>query len=158
MSEDKHLEEKDKIETEIIRSLSVAKMKEAHKQIEDIEKLRKQASISSISGRVSFCIGMIKGLMDGIAKAKRGNPNQKFDLKIGVSDSTKKMLNTIMAMYESICFDLQRTIDIKKEDFDRLFPKIKIESSFTTYSSIVPDLICLRMQLIDMNYYCLRLL
>jgi hypothetical protein len=48
MSEDKHLEEKEKLESEIARSLSVVKMKEVHKQIEDIEKLRKQASIKSI--------------------------------------------------------------------------------------------------------------
>jgi len=63
MGEDKHLKEREKLEAEISRSLSVAKIKEAYKQIEDIEKLRKQASIKSISERISFCLLLSKTIL-----------------------------------------------------------------------------------------------
>jgi hypothetical protein len=156
MSKDKHLEEKEKLEAEISRSLSVVKMKEVHKQIEDIEKSRKQASIKSICERISFCLDMSKILSSTLIEIRKKNPNWKLNWEMSESSSTKKFLNSIMAMYESICFDLQRTIDIKKEDFDRLFPKT--EFNFSTYESIIPNLWCLNMQLLDMQNYCLRLL
>jgi hypothetical protein len=38
--------EKEELDAEIARSLSVLKMKEAHKQIEDVEKLRKNLRFS----------------------------------------------------------------------------------------------------------------
>jgi hypothetical protein len=40
----KRLEEKEKWDAEAARSLSVVKLKKVHKQIEDIEKLRKTLS------------------------------------------------------------------------------------------------------------------
>lgn len=156
MSEDKHLEKREKLEAEIERSLTVVKVKEAHKQIEDIEKLRKQASIRSISERVSFCTGLSKGFVDSITEIMKEDPSLKLDWKLKDNGFSRKMVNTIMAMYESIRFDLQRTIDIKKEDFDRLFPKT--EYDFATYGLIAPNLLCLNMQLTDMKNYCKRLL
>jgi hypothetical protein len=155
MGEDKHLEEKEKLDTEISRSLSVVKMKEAHKQIEDIEKLRKQASIKSIYQRISFCLVMSKAMTNAMLEIGKKFPTLKLDWTID-TDSTKKYLDSIMAIYESICLDLQRTIDIKKEDFDRLFPKIEFD--FSTYKAIIPNISCLNMRLIDMENYCLRLL
>jgi len=155
MSEDKHLEEKEKLDAEISRSLSVVKVKEAHKQIEDIEKLRKQASIKSICERISFCLNKSNSIVHGLIETRK-EKSKRLNIKLTDSGSTKKYMNHIIAIYESICFDLQRTIDIKKEDFDRLFPKI--EFNFSTYESIIPNLNCLSMQLIDMKNYCLRLL
>jgi len=158
MSEDKHLEEKEKLEAEIERSLSVAKMKEAHKKIEDIEKLRKQASIKSICERITSCLNEITFVSDMLMEIKNKNSDWKslFSEKIPESSATEKMLNSIIAIYESICFDLQRTVDIKKEEFDRLFPKIEL--SFETYTSIPSNLVCLSMRLTDMRNYCLRLI
>jgi hypothetical protein len=156
MSEDKHLEEKEKLEAEISRSLSVVKMKEAHKQIEDIEKSRKQASIKSICERIAFCLEMSNAVVNPLVEIRDKNPNQRFNWEIKDSDSIKKYLDTIMAMYESIYLDLQKTIDIKKEDFSRLFSKMKF--NFTTYKPIITDLTCLNIQLADMKNYCLRLL
>jgi hypothetical protein len=157
MSEDKHLEEREKLEAEIERSLSVVKMKEAHKQIEDIEKLRKQASIKSINERIIYCLEMNKRFANIMIEMRNDKQYEKiFDLKLAISDSIKRHLDSIKAMYESICFDLQKTIDIKGEDFDRLFPKIEL--NFSTYASIVPNLNCLTMHLVDMKNYCLRLL
>ncbi len=77
-------------------------------------------------------------------------------MKLTDSDSTKKYLNGIKAIYESIRFDLQKTIDFKKEDFEKLFPEMELD--FSTYESIVSNLLCLMMQLKDMWHYCLRLL
>ena len=156
MSEDKHLEEKEKLEAEIARSLSVVKVKEVHKQIEDVEKLRKQASIKSISERILSLIEICNGLSIGTVEAKKENPHITSDMKIEGNDGAGKMLLTAKTLYDSICFDLQRTIDVKKEDFDRLFPKIELD--FTTYGSVAPSLVCLKIQLIDMKNYCLRLL
>ena len=48
VEKDKGFPEQKKLEAEIARSLSVVKMKEAHKQIEDIERSRKKAAIQSI--------------------------------------------------------------------------------------------------------------
>jgi hypothetical protein len=155
MSEDKHIEEKEKLKEEIERSLSVVKMKEAHKQIEDIEKSRKQASIKSICLRISSYNDLIKGVYTAAKDYKKENPDF-FSLKIGDRDSIKQILDQITKMYESIYFDLQTTIDIKKEDFNRLFPKVEL--NFTTYDSILFNLSCLIIQLIDMGNYCLRLL
>jgi len=160
MSEDKHLEEKEKLETEISRSLSVVKMKETHKQIEDIEKLRKQASIKSICERISYCIKISRFLAKAVGKAEEKVEDRKLDLeltlKIKEDGFTIKILNTIIKIYESIYFDFQKAIDVKKEDFDRLFPKVEL--NFTTYASITTNLICLDMGLTDMKNYCLRLL
>jgi hypothetical protein len=156
MSEDKHLEEKEKLEAEISRSLSVVKIKEVHKQIEEIEKLRKQATIKSICERISFFVEMNKALTGVFIEIRKEDPNIRFDWEIKDSDSIKKFLDRVIIMYESIYFDLQKAIDIKKEDFDRLFPKMEI--NFTTYQSITPSLACLNIQLIDMKNYCLRLL
>jgi len=160
MSEDKHLEEKEKLEAEISRSLSVVKMKEVHKQIEDIEKLRKQATIKSICKRISYCTKISEFLVKAVKKAEEKVEDQKLNfeltLKIKVDGFTSEILKSITKIYESIYFDFQKTLDIKKEDLDRLFPKVELD--FTTYESIVPNLISLCMQLSDMKNYCLRLL
>jgi len=157
MSEDKHLEEKEKLEAEISRSLSVVKIKEAHKQIEDIEKLRKQAAIKSINERILFCLERSHTIVGTLLETSKDKQYEKsFGSKLGDGDSAKRYSDSIKAMYESIHFDLQKTIDIKKEDFDRLFPKMEL--NFSTYESIVPILNCLNMQLEDMRNYCLRLL
>ena len=155
MSEDKHLEEKEKLEAEITRSLSVAKIKEAHKQIEDIEKLRKQASIKSICERILSCMKISKSIVNAMEKERK---KQNVDLGLGIEENgpLSKVLNTINKIYESMYFDFQKTTDIKKEDFDKLFPKIDL--AFTTYESVVINLTCLNITLTDMKNYCLRLL
>jgi len=153
MSKNRHLE-KEKLEAEIARSLSVVKMKEAHKQIEDIEKLRKQASIRSISERVSLCHGTCTGFANAVIEAKKADPSLRSDVKIEDDAHSRRFINSVMTLYESIRFDLQKTLDIKKEDFEKLFPEIILDSS--TYDSTTTDLACLNIQLADMKAYCLR--
>jgi hypothetical protein len=150
--EDKNLE-KEKLEREIQRSLSVVKMKEAHKQIEDIEKLRKQLSIKSIYERISSCLQTSSEVNRTMMNVEKQDSKM---LQLSISEEVKKILNTIIATYESICFDLQRTLDIKKEDFDKLFPKM--EFNFSTFSLVISNLLALCIRLEDMKKYCLRLL
>ena len=155
MSKDKRFEEKEKLDAEIARSLSVIKMKEAHKKIEEVEKLRKRAAIQSINDRLSLNIRISKQIVAVVQKVKKEYKGM-FDLEMPVSSDIRKYLNHVMVTYESIRFDFQTSIDVKKEDFDRLFPKI--EANFSTYNSIVATLICLNGQMLDMKAYCSRLL
>lgn len=152
MSKDKHLKEREKLEAEISRSLSVVKMKEAHKQIEDIEKLRRQASIKSVCERISLCIEINRAMIDAFQKEHPKATN----MKIKDSGFVSKYLDKVIAIYGSIYFDLQKTINIKEEEFNRLFPKT--EYNFDTYESVKINLLCLNIQLMDMKKYCLRLL
>ena len=155
MSEEKYSKEIEKLQAEIKRSLHVVKMKEMHKQIEEIEKLRKQASITSICKRIKHYSSLLLVVHNTSLEFKKKNPDF-FKSKITESDPIKPILDQITKMYESIRFDLQRTINIKKEDFDRLFPEIKFD--FTTYDSIPTVLISVHIQITDMLNYCSRLL
>ena len=153
MSKDKRFEEKGKLDAEIARSLSVIKMKEAHKKIEEVEKLRKRAAILSIIDRLSLNIEISKNIVEAMQEVKE--EYKKLDFEMPVGSYLKEYLNHVMVTYESIRFDFQTSIDVKKEDFDRLFPKI--EANFSTYNSILPNLICLNGQMLDMTKYCMRL-
>lgn len=155
MSEEKYSKEIEKLQAEIERSLHVVKMKEAHKQIEEIEKLRKQASITSICKRIKHYDSLLSAVYKTSLEFKKEHPDF-FESKITENSSVKLFLDQYIKMYKSIRFDLQRTINIKKEDFDRLFPEIKFD--FTTYDSILTVLISVRIQTTDMLNYCLRLL
>src|SRR4030067_1345148 len=146
---DKRLEEKDKLDPEIARSLSVAKMKQVHKQIEDIEKLRKQSAIRSICERIGFCHEMSKVITDSIDGMKQESPNLKLDVQLPDGAPMKKYLDNIVVMYDSIRFDFQRNADINQEAFDKLFPRI--EPNFNVFASVAPNLRCMIMQLVDMK-------
>ena len=154
---DNRLKEKEKLDAEIARSLSVVKVKEAHKQIEDVEKARKKSAITSIRMRLDSNMMMAKGVMDGVSEGQKINP--KISLKkviIKSGDGTNEMINMIISTFESIRFDLEENINVNKQDFDILFPKISL--NFDTYDSIIPNLTCLSIHMNDLKHYCLRLL
>ena len=65
VEKDKRFTEKEKLEAEIARSLSVVKMKEAHKQIEDIERSRKKAAFQSIIARIDLSSQMNESFRKG---------------------------------------------------------------------------------------------
>jgi hypothetical protein len=136
--------------------MSVVKVKEAHKQIEDIEKLRKQTSIQSILQRISSCFGISRTIVTTLIEIGEEKPNMLSHLEIKDSDVVKKYLDNIISIYESIRYDLQKTLDIKEEDFNKLFPNMKF--TLTTYASVTPNLNCLNMKLLDIRDYCQRLL
>ena len=70
----KRLKEKEKLDAEVARSLSVVKVKEAHKQIEEVEKLRKKSAITSIIERLNFNIGFCKTIASTLSEIKKENP------------------------------------------------------------------------------------
>lgn len=57
-SKDKRLEEKEKTEAEIERSMSVVREKQAHMQIEEVERIRKKPAILSIIERIDTNFGV----------------------------------------------------------------------------------------------------
>ena len=159
MSKDKdeRLKEKEKLEAEVERSLAVVKVKEAHKKIEDVEKLRKSSAIKSIIQRIDLTLDLIKAIIDGVneatkefAKANLGN------IKLGNGSSVKKYLDLITSTIDSIRLDVEKNINLNKEDFHKLFPLIAVD--FDTYASIIPNLNCYRIQLVDLEIYCKRLI
>ena len=124
---DKRLEDKEKLETEIARSLSVVKMKEAHRQIEDIEKSRKKAIVQSLIERISLTTTMNKELSTGFARAieeaKRDPeyPKNFVDsvLNAEVNEGGLRIiLDSVWQNYESIRFIFKRIIAVKMTSTD----------------------------------------
>jgi len=157
MSEDKPLGEKEKLEAEISRSLSVAKMKEAHKQIEEIEKSRKRSVILSIIERLNISILIFGGMIRELDILGKKIPEYLLNKRLP-EDRPKDIpeINYIVKTYDSIYFDFQKNIDIKQEDFDRLFPKVIMY--FDTLTNITTTLVSILTQMMNMKAYCLRLL
>jgi len=151
------LEEKEKLEAEIARSLSVVKMKEAYKQIEEVEKSRKKSAILSINERLSLNLRKSLDFLSVLLKSV--SSNEEFFFNFRLSDGftgIKSELDAIVKTYKSIRFDLQRNIDVKNEDFDKLFPEPSI--NFETCNNVATSLNCLNAQMRDMQLYCQRLL
>lgn len=163
MSKNKPLREKENLEAEIKRleaelkrSLSVARMKEAHKQIEEIEKSRKRTAILSIVERLNLNIQVYQGIMAALTSQEKKISEHLLQKKLPDDFSSSLQLNHIVKTYESIYFDLRRNIDVKQEDFDKLFPKVI--KDFSTVRNIMVTINCIFAQMIDMRAYCLRLL
>lgn len=148
-TKDKRLEEKEKLEAEAERSFAVARMKQAHKQIEDTEKSRKRATIVSICKRLDNHIDSIKVLVNLLVKSPNGTsiaPGTVY------GDAVRNNIKT----YESIRFDMKKTFEIKDEDFEKLFPNVEVrmENPYLAGSNLVSVI----DQLKDMKIYCERLL
>jgi hypothetical protein len=148
-SKDKRLEEAEKTNAEVTRSLQVAEMKKAHKLIEDVEKERKRSPIQSVCGRLTshtkWLITLSKSVTEDINEGKVFNPQ--------VYLST---VENITQMYESIRYDYKKTLELKDEDFEHLFPKIGVK----LYSGIEfgTSLSNIAEQEIHMKLYCNRFL
>ena len=154
MSEDK-LGEKAKLEAEISRSLSVVKMKEVHKQIEEVEKSRRRSVILSIVERLNVNIALFGGAISEFTKNWSRLPNNILNAEL-FKDKPSADLDYLAKKYESIYFDLQKNIDVKEEDFSKLFPKVSM--NFTSINNMILTLSCVAAQMLDMKAYCLRLL
>ncbi len=61
-SSEKRLEQTEKLEAEIKRSLNVVEMKKAHCQIEDVEKNRKKPAILSIIERIDATAELLSNI------------------------------------------------------------------------------------------------
>ena len=148
--------EQDKIEAEVKRSMSVIKMKKAHKEIEDIEKIRKQKAVASIIKRIEHVLRISQTLIGAITKKQKefSGTGISFDIKPDVS--TEKYADILKANAKAIYFDRQKTIKINQNDFDILFPKTSIDTS--TYDTIQETFNILNLQLVDVIAYCTRLI
>jgi hypothetical protein len=140
--------ETEKLEAELERSVVVAKVKEAHKQIEDIEKSRKRAVAHSICKRISLFLDNIKALSNALANPKYS----KLNLSQGIILSMKEFEQT----YASIIYDFQKNLDIGQEAMTKMFPTIKIRKDTVRNARI--DLMNLRHQLNQIDAYCQRVL
>jgi len=154
-SKDKRLDEKERLEAEIERSLAVVRMKEVHRQIEEVEKSRKRSAILSIIERLNINLGVNKGILEVFTAIQNKFPEKLLSQKLP-DGYNSVALNSIVKTYESIRFDLQRNFDAKNEEFDRLFPKQTFNSE--TMQNIIMSVMQMTLQMMDMKAYCLRLL
>jgi hypothetical protein len=124
-------------------------MKRAHKEIEDLEKQRKRACILSICTRLTEHAKDVLNTGTSVIEALNANP--KNDLK-----AYKYRLECLNKMYASVCYDFKKNLEIKEEDYQKLFPnmEIKLEDN----SDKVQNLIEMAKQLIHMRTYCDRML
>jgi hypothetical protein len=151
---DKRLEEKEKWDAEVARSLSVVELKKAHKQIEDVEKLRKRDAVLSIKDRIVSLLSLCQKVTQSIDDVTKGFPQNKVETT-PVGDITIKYVKTIVSIYSSIRLDFEKNLDTGKENFVKLFPQLEIDS--TNYSMLMASLTCLGLQLGDMLAYSKRL-
>ena len=151
----KRLEEKEKWDAEVERSLSVVKLKEAHKQIEEVEKLRKHDAILSINDRITSLSKYCTNMTSVIHDLGKDNPKEKMN-EYSLGSATLKYANTALTFYQSIRLDIERNIDVGKENFDKLFPILEIDTS--NFGSLCTSLVCMFYQLEDMTNYLKRLL
>lgn len=149
-SKDKRLKEKEKIEAETLRSLQVAKMKQAHKLIEETEKARKRSSFLSILSRLNL---HRKVVLNSARRWTEVSDSSAFD-ELNRNRVIEDELQHIMATYESIRYDLQKTLDIKDEDFERLFPRIDV--TIDNFDRMMNRLLNMIDQMFHMQIYCER--
>ncbi len=128
------------------------------KSIEDKEELPKPAELQSIIKRLDEHCGKIKVLADGFEAAQSKNPNFSIDQPFDSTKSsmTRTLLMNTLATYKSIRSDLQKTVQVKSDEFDNLFPKLEI--NFETYYSVALSLLNLIYQMQHMKIYCRRLI
>ena len=146
-SKEKRLEQKEKIDAETQRSFAVAKMKEAHKAIEDIEKIRKRSILRSVCQRIEDSIVDLSLCIPELMKSPFG-PHPVFD------EDLEKIILFHGQIYESIRYDFQKTLDINDPDMEKLFPKIKMIKKYGY--SIAQCFGNMMLQLRQMRIYCER--
>ena len=143
----------EKLETELKRSLKVVGVKQAHKQIEDIEKLRRKSAIISVIERINLSLNVNNGVLQGLNNAKKDFSKEFLNEKI--PDFSPTELNIITNTFDAVRYDIQQTAEIRNEDFNKLFPKPQL--SFESIADIGMSIINVCIQLEDMKAYCQRL-
>jgi hypothetical protein len=147
-SKGKRLEETEKLEAELERSLAVAKVKEAHKQIEETEKLRKRSVTHSICRRIVILISNITSLVGVLG-----------DAKFSVLPLPEELASTIEEFeqtYASITYDFQKSLDMGEEAMTKMFPMKKVRKDNIGHAN--SDLMNMCYQLQQMAAYCERVL
>lgn len=151
----KRIEEKEKIDAEIERSLSVVKMKEVHKQIEEIVKSRKKDVILSVIKRIDIASAVNSSVLDELAKVKKEFPERLWSMKLSDKESSDAF-NHLVNIFESIRFDFKQNVKIGDEDFKKIFPMPILR--YASMEDHVFSISCMSVQMIDMKAYCMRLI
>jgi ribosomal protein S20 len=147
-SKEKRLEERKKVVAETQRSYAVAEMKKAHKLIEDTEKSRKLPAIRSICQRIDAHAALL------VQRAPMFG-NNPFGGNPVLAENIKHEIRTNGRIYESIRYDFQKTLDVKEEDMEKLFPRIEIKME--TGYWVTTCYITMIQQLRQMRAYCERM-
>jgi len=147
-SKDRRLEEKEKLEAELERSLAVAKVKAAHKQIEDTEKLRKTSIALSICKRIQSLVNLLHQVIQVTSDVKY----KDFRLTEALVSATQNYKRT----YLSIRYDFQTNLNVGNEGMENMFPLIEIRTDIVDRLNV--DLIAISQQMVQMHDYCARLL
>lgn len=148
-TKEKRLEEKEKMEAEAQRSYAVAEMKKSHKLIDDIEKSRKRPALQSICHRIDTHLVEISPKVSMFGE-------HPFADKPIVAPSVEANLRSCVQTYDSIRYDMQKAMDIKDDDMEKLFPKI--EMNMKNGYLISGSLQIMVRQLKHMRLYCERML
>lgn len=145
---DKLLEEVEKQQAELERSLTVAKVKAAHKQIEEIEKLRKRPIALSICMRAKSLVDVVSPTLTALNKPEFKN--------VQLTESAASSIEGIEKIYNSIKYDFQKNLDIGEEGMVKMFPMIKLRKD--NYDHVTGDLLEIFTQMSQMMTYCGRLM
>ena len=150
---EERLKETKKLEAEIKRSLSVIGVKEAHKKIEDIENLRKKSAILLIIERIDSFLSYNNDALASIQKATKGLDDELLRKKIP-NFPLNPLFHNLFETFKAIRYDLQKTIGIKKEEFNKLFPEHN--ENLETIQETLLALAFVTIQLQDIKAYCKR--
>lgn len=124
-------------------------MKKAHKLIEETEKSRKRPALESVCHRIDISVNDISRYVSMLVE-------KPFAEKEISSDNVKQNIHFLFKTYESVRYDLQKTMDIKEDDMNKLFPKV--EFTLTDGYSTSASLLNVHRQLRHMRLYCERML
>jgi hypothetical protein len=109
------LKEKEKLEAEFEKTISIVKVKKAHKSIEDIEKLRKSPNIKPIIDRIDNNLEVINQINNTFTYLKKDDPELNLNFELDKDYLLQNLLNFLISTFESIKFDLEKICDINKQ-------------------------------------------
>jgi predicted polyphosphate/ATP-dependent NAD kinase len=136
-----------KLDAELKRSLAVAKVKAAHKEIEDIGKTRKRAMPLSICKRVDSLLQIMQVFI---------TLNKPEFEHLQLTEYARSIVKNFEKTYLSIRYDFQKNLDIGDEGMANTFPLIKVDRD--NFGQASSDLTDVSMQVTQMKNYCERLL
>jgi hypothetical protein len=114
----------------------------------------KRSAIQSISQRINKHCLYIKKIADALVEAQYNN--LKSSLNKPFDSAKSRMLKTVIVnmvkTYESIRNDVEKIVDVKGVDFEKMFPKLDV--NFETYCTIAISMLNLIYQLQYMRIYC----
>ena len=138
----KEKKEAEKLGEEAERRAAVAVTKIMGKLIEDIDRMRRLSEATSLIGRIASNIAFIETL----PAAVREEPS--------LAPSFYELGRSPFEVHEGICEDFKKSLKMKDEDFNKLFPKVS--SYFETPDQLISALMKLYHTEFQMIMYLMR--